>query len=149
MLMQSKRKPLLTCDVLHSLSGRIRIGCRALLHLGAHRREIEDRLESDFAISRATVSPLSENVLVFFDNKKTNAKEIFEITENIIASYSTIAYKSDREEQNKQTVQERRLQEEPISEMLGRIGINTLTLAYFFFKKTGTPDNIFRKIYQY
>ena len=64
MLLQSKRKPLLTCDVLHSLPGRIRIGCRALIHLSAHRKELEDRLESDFAISKATVSPLSENVLI-------------------------------------------------------------------------------------
>ncbi|MGD9066880.1 MAG: hypothetical protein PVI42_22310, partial [Desulfobacterales bacterium] len=88
MLLQSKKKPLLTCDVLHSLPGRIRIGCRALLHLAAHRQDLEDRLTSDFAISKATVSPLSENVLIFFDNKKTNAKEILEITENMIAAYS-------------------------------------------------------------
>jgi cation-transporting P-type ATPase C len=145
MLMQSKKKPLLTCDVLHSLPGRIRIGCRALLHLAAQRKELEDRLESDFAISRATVSPLSENVLIFFDNKKTNSKEIFEITENIIASYSTVAYKSDREEQNRQTVQERRLQEEPIGEMLGRIGINALTLVYFFLKKPAPPTTFLGK----
>ena len=145
MLLQSKRKPLLTCDVLHSLPGRIRIGSRALQHLAAHRKEIEDRLESDFAISSATVSSLSENVLIFFDNKKTNAKEILEITENIISSYSTVAYKSDREEQNRQTVQERRLQEEPIGEMLGRIGINALTLVYFFLKKPAPPTTLFGK----
>lgn len=145
MLLQSKKKPLLTCDVLHSLPGRIRIGCRALLHLAAHRQELEDRLASDFAISKAIVSPLSENVLVFFDNKKTNAKEILEITENMIASYSTVAFKSDREEKNKQTVQERRLQEEPIGEMLGRIGINALTLAYSFFKKPARPTTFLGK----
>ena len=124
MLLKRNRKPLLTCDVLHSLPGRIRIGCRALIYLVEHRQELVDRLESDFAISKAVVSPLSENILIFFDQKKTNAKEILEITENIIADYSTVAYKSDREIQNKQTVQERRLQEEPIGEMLGRIGIN-------------------------
>jgi cation-transporting P-type ATPase C len=145
MLLQSKKKPLLTCDVLHSLPGRIRIGCRALLHLAAYRQELEDRLESDFAISTATASPLSENVLIFFDNKKTNAKEILEITENMIASYSTLAYKSDREEKNKQTVQERRLQEEPIGEMLGRIGINALTLVYSFIKKPARPTTFLGK----
>ncbi len=145
MVLQSKKKPLLTCDVLHSLPGRIRIGCRALLYLDSHRKELEDRLESDFAISKATVSPLSENVLIFFDNKKTNSKEILEITENIISSYSTVAYKSDRAEQNRQTVQERRLQEEPISEMLGRIGINSLTLLYSFLKKPAPPATFFGK----
>ncbi|MGD8293558.1 MAG: heavy metal translocating P-type ATPase [Desulfobacterales bacterium] len=143
--MQSKRKPLLTCDVLHSLPGRIRIGCRALLYLDSHRKELEDRLESDFAISKATVSPLSENVLIFFDNRKTNSKEILEITENIISSYSTVAYKSDRAEQNRQTVQERRLQEEPISEMMGRIGINALTLLYSFLKKPAPPTTFWGK----
>jgi cation-transporting P-type ATPase C len=145
MLLQSKKKPLLTCDVLHSLPGRIRIGCRALLHLAAHRQDLEDRLTSDFAISKATVSPLSENVLIFFDNKKTNAKEILEITENMIAAYSTVAYKSDREEKNKQTVQERRLQEEPIGEMLGRIGINLLTLVYSYIKKPPPPTTFLGK----
>ncbi|MGD9065582.1 MAG: heavy metal translocating P-type ATPase, partial [Desulfobacterales bacterium] len=104
-----------------------------------------DRLTSDFAISKATVSPLSENVLIFFDNKKTNAKEILEITENIIAAYSTVAYKSDREEKNKQTVQERRLQEEPIGEMLGRIGINLLTLVYSYIKKPPPPTTFLGK----
>ncbi|MGD9136538.1 MAG: heavy metal translocating P-type ATPase [Desulfobacterales bacterium] len=145
MVLQSKRKPLLTCDVLHSLPGRIRIGCRALLYLDSHRKELEDRLESDFAISKATVSPLSENVLIFFDNRKTNSKEILEITENIISSYSTVAYKSDRAEQNRQTVQERRLQEEPISEMMGRIGINALTLLYSFLKKPAPPTTFWGK----
>ena len=145
MVLQSKKKPLLTCNVLHSLPGRIRIGCRALLYLDSHRKELEDRLESDFAISRATVSPLSENVLIFFDNRKTNSKEILEITENIISSYSTVAYKSDRAEQNRQTVQERRLQEEPISEMLGRVGINGLTLLYSFLKKPAPPTTFLGK----
>ena len=145
MVLQSKRKPLLTCDVLHSLPGRIRIGCRALLYLDSHRKELEDRLESDFAISKATVSPLSENVLIFFDNRKTNSKEILEITENIISSYSTIAYKSDRAEQSRQTVQERRLQEEPISEMMGRIGINALTLLFSYFKKPASPTTFLGK----
>ena len=145
MLMKRNRKPLLTCDVLHSLPGRIRIGCRALIYLAEHRQELVDRLESDFAISKAVVSPLSENILIFFDQKKTNAKEILEITENIIADYSTVAYKSDREIQNKQTVQERRLQEEPIGEMLGRVGINALTLLYSFLKKPAPPATLFKK----
>ena len=145
MLLKRNRKPLLTCDVLHSLPGRIRIGCRALIFLAEHRQEIVDRLESDFAISKAVVSPLSENILIFFDQKKSNAKEILEITENIIADYSTVAYKSDREIQNKQTVQERRLQEEPIGEMLGRIGINALTLVYSYLKKPAPPTTLFKK----
>ena len=145
MLLKRNRKPLLTCDVLHSLPGRIRISCRALIYLAEHRQEIVDRLESDFAISKAVVSPLSENILIFFDQKKTNAKEILEITENIIADYSTVAYKSDRETQNKQTVQERRLQEEPIGEMLGRIGINALTLVYSYLKKPAPPTTLFKK----
>ncbi len=145
MLLKRNRKPLLTCDVLHSLPGRIRIGCRALIYLAEHRQDLVDRLESDFAISKAVVSPLSENILIFFDQKKTNAKEILEITENIIADYSTVAYKSDRETQNKQTVQERRLQEEPIGEMLGRIGINALTLVYSYLKKPAPPTTLFKK----
>jgi cation-transporting P-type ATPase C len=117
-----------------------------LRYLTAYQKEIENRLESDFAIISASVNPLSENVLIYFDVKKSNVKEIFDITENIIGSYSTVAYKLDREKQNSQTVQERRLQEEPISEMLGRISINALTLIYSFFRKPAASRTFLGKL---
>ena len=121
------KKPLLACNILHSLPGRVRIGCRAFRYLVEYKSEIENRIASNFGIQDARVATLSENVLIRFDTNKTNVKEVFEVTETIIGSYSAVAYKLDREEKNKQTVQERRLQEESIGEMVKRIGINAAT----------------------
>ena len=42
MIFKSKKKPLLACHVIHSIPGRIRIGCRALQFLGEQKEEIEN-----------------------------------------------------------------------------------------------------------
>ena len=139
MFLKPTNKPFLAGYVMHSLPGRVRIGCPALRYLGDYTAEIENRLTSDFAIVSVCVTPLSENVLIHFDNNKSNTKEILEIVENTIGSYSTVAYKFDRESQSSQTVQERRLQEEPIGEMISRIGINAATLLFSFLRKPAPP----------
>nr|MDJ0856759.1 cation-translocating P-type ATPase [Desulfobacterales bacterium] len=77
---------------------------------------------------------------------KSNSREILELVEAVVASYSTVAYKIDREIQNKQTVQERRLHEEPLSEMLMRIGINTATLTIGYFRRPAPPVTLFQKL---
>ena len=53
----------------------------------------------------------------------------------MIGSYSLTAYKAERAEQNRPTVNERRLQEGSLSDMLIRIGVTTATLVYYFFRK--------------
>ncbi len=145
MFFKPVKRPLLAGNVLHSLPGRIRIGFAALRYLDVYKEEIENRLMSDYAVLAARVTPLSENVLIYFDEKKSNAKEILEIVESAISSYSTVAYKSEREHASSQTVQERRLQEEPIGEMLRRIGINALTLIFSFLRKPAPPATFFAK----
>ena len=139
MLFKLSQKPLTACDILHSLPGRIRINSRAVGYLNDFKEEIEARLTSDFAVISAGMSPVTENILVHFDTEKTNAREILELTETVIGSYSMKAFQQDRETKNKQTVQERRLQEEPISEMLIRIAINGMTLLYSLIRKPAPP----------
>jgi cation-transporting P-type ATPase C len=145
MLFKLSQKPLTACDILHSLPGRIRINSRAVGYLNDFKEEIEARLTSDFAVISAGVSPATENILVYFDTEKTNAREILELTETVIGSYSMKAFQKDRETQNKQTVQERRIQEEPISEMLIRIAINGITLLYSLIRKPAPPNTLFKK----
>ena len=67
MIFKSKKKPLLACHVIHSVPGRIRIGCRALQFLGEQKEEIESRLAKDFAVTNATLSSVTENVVIEFD----------------------------------------------------------------------------------
>ena len=39
-----KKKPLLACEIMHHLPGRVRIGCRALKYLNEHKYDIKERL---------------------------------------------------------------------------------------------------------
>ena len=131
--------------VLHSIPGRIRIGCRALRYLGEYEEEIENRLTNDYAVSSTMLTSVTENIVIEFNPDKTSSKEVLENTENIIGLFSTVAYKLDKEEQSQQTVQERRLQEEPINEMLMRIGINALTILIGFILKPSPPETFLQK----
>jgi cation-transporting P-type ATPase C len=130
-----KSKPLLHCDVIHQLPGRVRIGCRALRYLGTQSGEIRQRLEDLVPVQNARMSAITENVLIRYDPSEATLDEIVEQTESILGGYSLSAYKAERSAQDSVTVNERRLQEEPISEMLVRIGVTTATLTYPLLSK--------------
>ncbi|MEN8781861.1 MAG: cation-translocating P-type ATPase [Desulfobacterales bacterium] len=146
MFFTTPKKPLVSCDIIHNLPGRLRIQCRALGLLDDHKRDIQTRLEADFAVISAVVSPMSETALIHYDGNKSNSRDILELMEAVMASYSTAAFQIDREVQSKHTVQERRLQEEPLSEMLIRIGINATTLLIGYLRKAAPPVTLFQKI---
>jgi len=131
-----KEKPLLGCEILHQLPGRVRVGCRALRYLNDYAGEIRQRLEDLMPVQRVGVSVLTENVLVMFDAAQATTADILEQIESVLGSYSLIAYKAERAAKNLLTVNERRLQEEPISEMLVRIGVTTTTLAFSQLRKS-------------
>ncbi len=130
-----KTKPLLQCEILHHLPGRVRIGCRALRYLGAEAKEICERLEDLVPVREARLSTRTRNVLVFYDPSQATLEDIVEQVESVLGGYSLMAYKAERSAQDSVTVNERRLQEEPISEMLVRIGVTTATLSYPLLSK--------------
>ena len=127
------KKPLLQCDILHDLPGRMRVGCKALHYLGDHKSEIRERLEDTAHIQTVSVSIVTANVLVYYDPDKATPHDIFDLTESVIGIYSLIAYKAEREALNKPTVQERRLQEETIQELLGRVIVTSVTLLFSWY----------------
>ena len=51
-----------------------------------------------------------------------------DLAETILGAFSMTAYKAQRAEQSQLTVNERRLQEESISDMVGRVAVTTATL---------------------
>jgi cation-transporting P-type ATPase C len=130
-----KDKPLLQCEVLHELPGRVRVACRALRYLGEYSREIGTRLGDLAPVISAQVNTVTSNVLVHYDSEQATTPEIVDLTESVIGSYSLTAYKAERAEKNKLTVNERRLQEEPLSEMVGRVAVTTATLGFSYFGK--------------
>ncbi len=131
-----KEKPLLHCEVVHQLPGRVRIACRALHHLHGDADEIGRQFEDLLPVQTARVSSLTQNVLLQYDPTQATADDMLELAESVLGSYSLTAYKTERAERNALTVNERRLQEEPISDMLVRIGVTTATLAFSQLSKS-------------
>ncbi len=131
----TKNKPLLTCVISHSLQGRVRIHCRALNYLTSEISEIQERLNNLPEIESAILTQITGSCLIYFDESRTSAEQIKENCESIIGTYSRIAFKSEREQHNQVTVNERRLQEAPISEMFTRVMVSTVTLAIAFLRR--------------
>ncbi len=113
----------------------MRIRCRALGYLANYVAEIRQRLEELSPICQARVNVLTQNLLLHYDQTQVSAQDVLELTELVIGSYSLTAYKAERAEQNRPTVNERRLQEGSLSDMVTRIGVTTATLVYYFFRK--------------
>ena len=123
-----KKQPLLACEIRHQLPGRTRVGCRAIKYLESHADEIKERLENLNEIYSAQVNVVTGNILILFDEKIASVDTIRETVESIIGSYSLVAYKQERQKLARSTVNERRLQEEPINEMVTRVMVTSITL---------------------
>jgi manganese/zinc-transporting P-type ATPase C len=138
-----KKQPLLACEIIHQLPGRTRIGCRAIKYLDSHAIEIKERLENLNEIHSAQVNIITGNVLVYYDEKVTIVDNIRETVESIVGSYSLVAYKQERQKMAQSTVNERRLQEEPINEMVTRVIVTTFTILINWLRGSkGTPATI-------
>jgi len=133
-----KPKPLLQCDIIHDLPGRARIRCRALYYLGEQARDVEFRLVDHEGIESARVTSIAANVLIVFNPERATLKNVTDFVQSVIGDYSLIAYKAERLELARQTVQERRLQEEPLREMITRVVVTSVTLLFTFRRQT-TP----------
>jgi cation-transporting P-type ATPase C len=106
------------------------------------KNEIEEYLINLPEIISAKITPITGSCLVYFDNKMADAQSICESSESIIGTYSRMAYKLEWEARNQPTINERRLEEAPLSEMVTRVFATTLTLAYTFVRrKVFTPPN--------
>ncbi len=134
-----KQTPLMHCAVRHALSGRLRIDCRGLCHLGDHADEIVGMFEEAPSVLSARVSILTANVLVHFDVERATEQDIVEMATSVLGTWSLTAYKAERAAESALTVQERRLQEEPISETVTRIGITTVSLLFAWLRPGKAP----------
>jgi len=136
-----KKKPLLACEIIHSLPGRIRLHCRALKLLSNELPEITERITNLSEVLTVSISDITGNILIYYNTELSHSERIRENVESIIGTFSRIAYKIEREQRNKSTVNERRLEEAPISEMIKRVAVTTVTLAIAFLRrgKSVTP----------
>jgi len=135
-----KPPPLLACELVHRLPGRVRIACRALKFLGEQAQEIRERIENSDYVSSATISVITFNALIYYDPERATEGEVLDLTESVISSYSLVAHKAERQESNRPTVRERRIQDEPISQLAGRVVATSVTLFWAWFR--GGPLNL-------
>ncbi len=125
------KEPLLKCRVLHHIPGRMRIGCRAIRYLNGYENDLREHFFELLWVKQVSVSIITANVVVYYNDEEVPAELITGHMEEIIAMFSIPAHQRERKEKNKLTVNERRLQEEPVGSLLRNvlIGAGALTLA--------------------
>ncbi|NFN88088.1 cation-translocating P-type ATPase [Clostridium sporogenes] len=132
---KAKRIPLFKCNVIHSLPGRVRIGCRALQHLKEYEKNIEKRISKINVIKFVKVNILTKNILISYKSDIVDQENVVAFIEEALSYYTVEAHKKEREALAKKTVKEREIQQESLSHMIKRIGIATGALAYSIIKK--------------
>lgn len=133
-LLKKKTTPLLKCTIRHELPSRIRINCRALFFLTEFKQAIEEKLEASKWINTAQVSTLTSNVLVHYDGQKIQASRLVEFVETVISNYSVVAFQRERAKMNQLTVNERRLQEEPLQNLVRNVALSAFSLTFSFVR---------------
>jgi cation-transporting P-type ATPase C len=130
MIFGRNRRASSACRVVHELPGRLRIHCPGIKHLGDESAEIRDHLQALPAVHRVRVNPLTENVLVEFEAEQAASQEILSTVQSAVSQYSLAIFKAERALAAQSTVQERRLQEESIGEIVTRIAATAATLIF-------------------
>ncbi len=139
-MISSKKTPLMNCEMLHSLPGRVRLFCRGLGYLQQFTSEIVRELEDGVAVNSVELSTISKTILIHYEGSDASSEEILERVTSVLGSWSLSAFKEERSEKNAMILQERRLQEEPLGDILKRIGITTITLLFSWLRSGPAPQ---------
>lgn len=142
MVYTSNRQALMHCETRHALKGRIRVYCRGLKYLGPQVPAIEKDIIECVAVESVSLSSISGTVLVYFDRAQLTTDDMTAQISSILNAYAIHAFKAERTEKIAQTVQERRLQEEPMEETLKRIAITAGTVIFSWLRPSPQPENI-------
>ncbi len=130
-----KTESILRFTIRHSLPGRVRIGCPALRYLSPYQDDISRRLTEIPGFISHKISFVTHNVLLRYDAGIHTIESVQDVIEEVVSDYSLAAFKAERAEKSRLTVNERRLQEEPVSEMATRVGITSTALLYSWLKR--------------
>ncbi len=123
MSFSKKKKPLLKCEVVHSLPGRVRINCRALKYLKDQNEDIIKNLKNVEYIKAVNIELVTSNILIYYYMDLAMLEDIVDIVESVICTYSIIAYGKERKEVSTTKVKERRLQEQSSKDIIKSIAI--------------------------
>jgi cation-transporting P-type ATPase C len=127
------------CRIVHELPGRLRIRCPGLTHLQAEREEIRREVQRLPAVRTVQLGPRSETVLVHYDPVRTGSQAILAGVQASLGEYALTVYKAERALALQTTVQERRLQEASVGEILPRVLASAATLVLSALRGTPAP----------
>ncbi len=116
-----RRENILECTVAHALPGRVRLRNHALRYLGEARTQIEQRIRDHHGVERVTLTPASGSILIWFRANETTVEELREAAEYAVGDHSLDALKEERTVRFELPVSERRIQNEPLGELAGRV----------------------------
>ena len=137
-----KRDRAKPCRIVHELPGRARIHCPGLRHLSGETAAIGERLSGLPGLRSAGVTPISENILVHFDSAKVSSQDVLFAVQSALNPYSLAVFKAERTLAAQSTVQERRLQEESTGEILIRVLVSGVTLAFSALSPAATSTTL-------
>ena len=93
-------------------------------------------------VRSARVSAITENVLIHFDQAKSGTQDILAAAQSTLNEYSLAVFKAERTLAAQSTVQERRLQEESVGEILPRVVASAVTLGFSAMSTRKAPATL-------
>ena len=132
--MSKKETHLMKVSVVHSLPGRIRIRSKSLKYLAKISEELIENIKKCTSFKDVKYTPETGGLLINYDMEHLNSEDVVEIIESQIGTYSLQIYQSHREKLNALTVNERRLQDVSVKDMLKRITITAGALIFYGVK---------------
>jgi cation-transporting P-type ATPase C len=115
---------------------------RALRYLSPVAADISSRISEHTAVRSVRVTTVTANALVHYDPELATEEEMRAFVESVVSGHALLAFKEERLTRSRLTVAERRLQEEPVSEIAVRVLITTATLLLSWLRgggATGLP----------
>ena len=133
----TEKTPLLKCRIIHQLPGRIRVHCRALYYLKRYEKDIQEKIEELAFVRNAKLSVITANILIQYIPDEIYPEMVPGTIEEIISMFSIPAYQQERREECKITVNERRLQEEPVKKLLVNVISGAGSLFFALLTRQG------------
>ena len=128
---------ILSCTITHALPGRVRLRNDALRFLDSAQEEIAARIVDHAGVSRVQVTPVTGSILVHYDPRETDADEIQESAEYAVGEHSLHALREERTARFELPVSERRIQNEPLGELAGRVAAAGVALLISVIRRRG------------
>ncbi len=138
----ANKQVLMHCETRHTLRGRVRVYCRGLRYLAPHVAAVEKDLADSVSVRSVSASTHSATVLVHYDADQSTSDDVTAQIASVLNAYAMHAFKEERAERIAQTVQERRLQEEPMEETLRRIAITAGTILFSWMRPGKAPTTL-------